>query len=92
MIVGTTSSSEKMPLRTCPAGIRPGQRMANGARKPPSQPRPFSPRNGDVPPSGQENFSAPLSVVKITIVFSAIPSASSLACCVTSSVKVRKYR
>src|ERR1700710_2058258 len=56
----------------------PGQRITNGARKPPSQPNPLSPRNGDVPPSGQLNFSAPLSVAKITIVLSAMPSASSL--------------
>src|SRR4029450_9129357 len=42
-------------------------------------PRPLSPRNGQVPPSGQVNFSAPLSVANTTTVLSAIPSSSSLA-------------
>src|SRR5262245_21019346 len=43
--VGTTSSSEKIPLSTWPEGIFPGQRITKGTRKPPSHPRPFSPRN-----------------------------------------------
>src|SRR4029450_4682893 len=64
MMVGTMPPSAVMPFRTRPAGILPGQRRTSGARKPPSQPRPFSPRNGVVPPSGQVNFSAPLSVGK----------------------------
>ena len=55
-MVGTTSSNEKIPLSTCPAGISPVQRITRGARNPPSHPRPFSPRKGDVPPSGPAEF------------------------------------
>jgi len=51
-------SSEMMPLSTWLGAILPGQRMMSGARKPPSEPRPFSPRNGEVPswPSGPCSF------------------------------------
>jgi hypothetical protein len=44
------------------------------ARQPPSQLVSFSPRNGVEPPSGHVMTSAPLSVVKTTMVLSATPS------------------
>ena len=53
-----------------PGLITPGQRMTIGTRKPPSQFVAFSPRNGVLPPSGQDITSAPLSVVKTTMVLS----------------------
>src|ERR1017187_2024005 len=51
----------------------PGQRATQGARNPPSQVVPFSPRKGSVPPSGHENFCAPLSEVRTIMVLSAMP-------------------
>ena len=42
--------------------ILPGQRMIAGTRNPPSNTVPFVARNGVMPPSGQVNTSAPLSV------------------------------
>ena len=56
--------------------MRPGQRAMQGTLKPPSKTVPFVARNGVMPPSGQVNTSAPLSVVKITIVLSASPISS----------------
>ena len=44
-------------------GTSPGQRTIAGTRYPPSQLVFFSPLKGVVPPSGQVNVSAPLSVV-----------------------------
>ena len=44
-----------------------------GTRKPPSSAVPLPPANGVCPPSGQVKFSAPLSVVKTTIVSSSSP-------------------
>src|SRR5262245_32833705 len=55
----------------------PGQRMTQGARMPPSQVFIFEPLNGVVPPSGKVKVSAPLSVVKTTIVLSSWPMSSS---------------
>src|SRR6185295_10140867 len=55
----------------------PGQRTTIGARKPPSQASPFWPLNGVTPPSGKEIASAPLSVVKTTMVLSSWPMSSS---------------
>src|SRR5215471_14733280 len=55
----------------------PGQRTTIGARYPPSQASPFCPLNGVTPPSGKVIASAPLSVVKTTIVLSAWPLSSS---------------
>src|SRR5262245_11716283 len=57
--------------------MTPGQRITHGTRQPPSQFVSFSDRNGVVPPSGQVNTSAPLSVDHITIVLSAMPRSSS---------------
>jgi hypothetical protein len=73
------SCSDAMSLITRPGSITPGQRMTQGMRQPPSQLVTFSPRNGVAPPSGQLNTSAPLSVVKTTMVLSATPSSSSLS-------------
>src|SRR6478735_6349287 len=54
----------------------PGQRTTIGARYPPSQASPFWPLKGVTPPSGKLIASAPLSVVKTTIVFSSWPISS----------------
>ena len=58
---------------TAPGLILPGQRDDAGTRKPPSYTVPLVARNGVIPPSGQVKTSAPLSVVKMTIVLSATP-------------------
>src|SRR4249919_1442101 len=55
----------------------PGQRTTHGARYPPSQASPFWPLNGVTPPSGKLIASAPLSVVKTTMVLSSWPMSSS---------------
>ena len=68
-----------MPLERDPGSIKPGHLTSNGTRYPPSQFVFFSPLKGAVPPSGQVNFSAPLSVVYITTVLSVMPSSSSLS-------------
>src|SRR6476620_8641114 len=54
----------------------PGQRTTIGARYPPSQASPFWPLKGVTPPSGKLIASAPLSVVKTTIVLSSWPMSS----------------
>ena len=54
----------------------PGQRMMHGTRKPPSNTVPLVARNGVMPPSGQVKTSAPLSVVKMTMVLLASPISS----------------
>src|SRR5712692_9003819 len=51
--------------------------MTQGARMPPSQVFIFEPLNGVMPPSGKVKVSAPLSVVKTTIVLSSWPMSSS---------------
>ena len=71
-----------MPFSTLPAGTLPGQRTIAGTRKPPSSTVPLPPANGVWPPSGQVKFSAPLSVVKTTMVLSSRPS--SLSCFITA--------
>ena len=75
--VGNQSSPEMIPFSTFPAGTRPGQRIMQGTRKPPSSAVPLPPANGVWPPSGQVKFSAPLSVVNTTIVLSSKPSSLS---------------
>ena len=62
--VGNQSRPEKMPFSTVPGLILPGQRAMHGTRKPPSMTVPLVALNGVMPPSGQVNTSAPLSVVK----------------------------
>src|SRR5215475_9201369 len=57
--------------------MTPFQRMTQGARMPPSQVFIFEPLKGVVPPSGKVIVSAPLSVVKTTIVLSSCPMSSS---------------
>ena len=71
--VGSQSRPEKMPFSTVPGLTLPGQRMIAGTRKPPSNTVPLVPLNGVMPPSGQVKTSAPLSVVKMTMVLSASP-------------------
>ena len=53
-----------MPFSTVPGLILPGQRAMHGTRKPPSMTVPLVALNGVMPPSGQVNTSAPLSVLK----------------------------
>ena len=77
-IVGSMSSCAQISFETVPGLMTPGQRIKVGTRHPASQLVSFSPRKGDVPPSGQENISGPLSVEYITSVLSAMPSSSSL--------------
>ena len=74
--VGNQSRPEKMPFSTVPGLILPGQRAMHGTRKPPSKTVPLVALNGVMPPSGQVNTSAPLSVVKMTMVLSASPMSS----------------
>src|SRR5262245_14149980 len=57
--------------------MTPFQRMTQGARMPPSHVFIFEPLNGVIPPSGKVKLSAPLSVVKTTIVLSSWPMSSS---------------
>src|SRR6476660_4246095 len=73
---GSQSSPEKIPFSTLPGLTRPGQRMMHGTRKPPSPTVPLVFLNGVMPPSGQVNTSAPLSVVKMTMVLLASPMSS----------------
>ena len=67
-----------MPFSTEPGLTLPGQRMMAGTRKPPSKTVPLVALNGVMPPSGQVNTSAPLSVVKMTMVLSASPMSSQM--------------
>ena len=67
---------------TLPAGTLPGQRTIIGTRKPPSITVPLAPANGVWPPSGQVKFSAPLSVVKATMVSPSMPRSFSF--CITA--------
>jgi hypothetical protein len=71
------SSCEMMAFELLPDFTVPGQCTINGTGIPPSQVVPFSPWKGVTPPTGQDTFSAPLSVLSITIVLSSIPSSSS---------------
>src|SRR4029453_2964097 len=75
--VGTQARAANNWLCTVPGLMTPGQRMTIGARRPPSRASPFCPLNGGTPPSGKEIASAPLSVVKTTMVLSSWPIASS---------------
>src|SRR5262252_8970885 len=77
--VGSQSSKANIWLFTVPGLICPGQRTTCGARKPPSQAWPFWPLNGVTPPSGKVIDSAPLSVVKTTMVLSSCPICSNFA-------------
>ena len=66
-----------MSFLTVPGLMTPGQRTTSGARMPPSQVVSLPPLNGVVPPSGKVMVSAPLSVVKTTMVLSSWPMSSS---------------
>src|SRR5215831_18919448 len=59
-------------LFTRPAGILPGQRMINGARREASIAVTYVPRQGPLSPSQGCVPSGPLSLVKMTIVLSSI--------------------
>ena len=65
-----------MSFLTVPGLMTPGQRITIGARMPPSQVVSLPPLNGVVPPSGKVMVSAPLSVVKTTMVLLVWPMAS----------------
>src|SRR5215813_5441888 len=75
--VGSQSSDAKVSLKTVPGLMTPGQRIRHGARMPPSQVVSLPPLNGVTPPSGKVIVSAPLSVVKTTIVLLSWPMSSS---------------
>ena len=77
--VVSMSSWAAMSLMTVPGSITPGQRITRRHAVAALPLVFFSPRNIVVPPSGQVKVSAPLSVEYITMVFSAMPSSSSLA-------------
>src|ERR1700746_2148857 len=74
--VGTQSREANMSFLTVPGLITPGQRITIGARMPPSQVVSFPPLKGVVPPSGKMMVSAPLSVVKTTMVLLVWPMSS----------------
>src|SRR5213592_1268396 len=74
--VGTQSSAANISFLTVPGLMTPGQRITIGARMPPSQVVSFPPLKGVVPPSGKVSVSAPLSVVKTTIVLLVCPMSS----------------
>src|SRR5512144_1998610 len=75
--VGTQSSAANIWFVHTPGLMCPGQRTTIGARYPPSQDSPFWPLNGVTLPSGKVIASAPLSVVKTTMVLSSWPMSSS---------------
>src|SRR5215475_12854062 len=67
--VGTQSREANISFLTMPGLMTPGHRITIGARMPPSQVLSLPPLNGVTPPSGKVIVSAPLSVVKTTMVF-----------------------
>ncbi len=75
--VGNQSRAENISSLTVPGLMCPGQRTTSGARMPPSHVVSLPPLKGVVPPSGNVMFSAPLSVVKTTMVLSSWPMSSS---------------
>src|SRR6478609_6990027 len=75
--VGNQSNDANISLKMVPGFTTPGQRMTHGARMPPSQVVSFPALNGVTPPSGKVCTSAPLSVVKTTMVLSSSPMSSS---------------
>src|SRR5215468_2988108 len=74
--VGTQSREANISFLTVPGLMTPGQRITIGARMPPSQVLSLPPLNGVTPPSGKVIVSAPLSVVKTTIVLLVWPMSS----------------
>ncbi len=66
-----------MNASVTPGAIRPGQENIAGTRGPPSQPVPFSPRNGPAePPNSLNMHHGPLSLVNRISVFSRSPCSS----------------
>src|ERR1700745_1086758 len=74
--VGSQSREANISFLTVPGLITPGQRISIGARMPPSQVVSLPPLKGVVPPSGKVMVSAPLSVVKTTMVLLVWPMSS----------------
>src|SRR5215468_5622295 len=74
--VGTQSSEANISFLIVPGLMTPGQRITIGARMPPSQVLSLPPLNGVTPPSGKVIVSAPLSVVKTTMVLLVWPICS----------------
>ena len=72
--VGIQSSCDMTSLMMVLGLMTPGHLTNMGTRNPPLYTVPFSPRKGWLPPSGQLKVSAPLSLVKSTMVLSAMPS------------------
>lgn len=73
--VGNRSIVPANASHSLPAGTRPGHQAIVGTRTPPSHVLPFDPRSGPAePPSTPFTVQGPLSLVKITSVFSASPS------------------
>ena len=70
-VVDQRSMCDIISSYTTPCGMWFGHHMMPGTRQPASNAEPFSPRNGCVPASGYASCHAPLSAVKITIVFGA---------------------
>src|SRR4030095_5569306 len=75
--VGSQSREANISFLTVPGLMTPGHRITIGARMPPSQVLNLPPLNGGTPPSGKVIVSAPLSVVKTTIVLLSWPMSSS---------------
>src|SRR6187401_2372661 len=74
--VGNQSRDANISFLTVPGLMTPGQRITIGARMPPSQVVSLPPLKGVVPPSGKVMVSAPLSVVKTTMVLLVCPMSS----------------
>src|SRR4029077_11166454 len=74
--VGSQSRDANISFLTVPGLMTPGQRISIGARMPPSHVVSFPPLKGVVPPSGKVMVSAPLSVVKTTMVLLVCPMSS----------------
>src|SRR5215471_7384381 len=74
--VGSQSRDANISFLIVPGLMTPGQRITIGARMPPSQVLSLPPLNGVTPPSGKVMVSAPLSVVKTTMVLLVWPMSS----------------
>src|SRR5262249_40800394 len=74
--VGSQSREANISFLTVPSLITPGQRITIGARMPPAHVASCPPLKGVVPASGKVMVSAPLSVVKTTMVLLVWPMSS----------------
>src|SRR5689334_11247119 len=75
--VGSQSRDANISFLIVPGLMTPGHRITIGARMPPSHVLSLPPLNGVTPPSGKVIVSAPLSVVKTTMVLLSWPMSSS---------------